>query len=364
MEIKRILIIIQRSNGDVFLSTPLNEELQRNYPGAKIDYLVNASTVAIAKTLPNIHRIHIYDYQWKKEGKAKRLAEEFALIRSLWKKYDLSINLTASDRGVLYAILSARRSISAVEAKLSKSWWKRLLLSHAFVINPSDHILKHNMNPLAYLTGIPEHIKLRAHYAPEAIHELADLPFNLAEPFVIFHPGAQYDYKIYPALLRNRLLKLLDSLNLTIVITGANTPIDRQIASELPDLPNVYNLIGQTSLNGYIALCSHASAYIGMDTLNMHIAAGLDKPIFAIFGPTLPQIWSPWSNEMQCHATRSAPVQRYGGITLFQAAMPCVPCGKAGCDDRHGPSECLTHITPETIFQEVQRWLNASVSRS
>ena len=98
-------------------------------------------------------------------------------------------------------------------------------------------------------------------------------------------------------------------------------------------------------------------AYIGMDTLNMHIASGQNKNIFAIFGPTLPQIWSPWSNETQSYAKESKAVQKYGNITLFQADMPCVACGLAGCDDKGGKSDCLYNIDPNTIFKEVSTCL-------
>jgi heptosyltransferase-3 len=97
-------------------------------------------------------------------------------------------------------------------------------------------------------------------------------------------------------------------------------------------------------------------AYIGMDTLNMHIAAAQNKRIFAIFGPTNLTMWSPWSNQLQKSATEDKPTQSYGNITIFQANMPCVACGQAGCDNLHGKSECLDHISPKVVFDEVKNW--------
>lgn len=361
---KSILIIVQRSNGDVFLSEPLIRALHTYYPNVTIDLLVNADTIAIAKTLPHIRDIHTYDYGWKKNTKFYRLKHEIALFLSIRGKYDLAINLTASDRSVLYAWVSGRSSISAVEANYSKAWWKRLFLTHSFSVDPQRHILKHNMIPLDILQIPYNSINLQAHYSSKAQKDLLSLPFSIKEPFLIFHPSAQYNYKIYPLHLRNRLLTLLNTLRIPIVVTGGKTPIDEQIASELPSLENLINCIGQTSLEGYIALCNQATAYIGMDTLNMHIASALNKPIFAIFGPTLIKTWSPWSNVLQKHATEPKPIQTYDNITLFMADMPCVPCGKAGCDNRHGKSECLDYIAPETIFNEVARCLNPSASQS
>ena len=67
-------------------------------------------------------------------------------------------------------------------------------------------------------------------------------------------------------------------------------------------------------------------------------------------------MWSPWSNKTQECASKDKPQQGYGDITIFQADMPCVACGKAGCDDKHGKSECLVHINPKTVFNKVKDW--------
>ena len=174
--------------------------------------------------------------------------------------------------------------------------------------------------------------------------------------FVIFHPSAQYKYKVYSQKLRDDLLKLLSQLNITVVVTGGSNEIDLLIKKSLPKLDNVLNWIGQTSIEEYIALSEISKGYIGMDTLNMHIAAAQNKRVFAIFGPTRLSMWSPWSNELQVSATKDMPIQHYGNITIFQADMPCVACGKAGCKDKKGISECLDNIRPQVIANEVEKW--------
>ena len=52
--------------------------------------------------------------------------------------------------------------------------------------------------------------------------------FNLKSmgEFIIFHPSAQYNYKIYPQHLRHKLLAYLSSLSFSVVITGSNNDID------------------------------------------------------------------------------------------------------------------------------------------
>ena len=132
------------------------------------------------------------------------------------------------------------------------------------------------------------------------------------------------------------------------------------IKQRLPKFANVHDLIGLTSMEELIALSDRSIAYIGADTLTMHIAASQNKRIFAIYGPTMLSMWSPWCNELRTGTRMNRPVQTYGNVTVLQADMPCVACGKAGCDDHHGVSECLYHIDPNLIFNEIREWLTTS----
>jgi len=352
---RRILVIVQRSNGDVFLSSPLIEGLFRAYGEPRIDLLVNSDTLAVARTLPHIGEIHLFSYG---DAEAGRGAQTSGLLRKIFQRYDLSINLTASDRSVLFALAAAPRAISSVEPDRKKSWWKRLLLSAHYDFDSNRHIIENNTTALDLL-GIGSGSLTVAAYHSSAAAKSVDrmLAERGISEFVIFHPGAQYDYKVYPERLRNELLEKLDRLGVPLVVTGSKSALDLGIKGTLPKLPNVHDFIGQTSMDELIALSDRSLAYIGADTLNMHIAASQDKRIFAIYGPTILSMWSPWCNALRTGTRTNSPVQTYGNVTVFQADMPCVACGRSGCDDHHGVSECLHRIDPDNIHKEVEQWL-------
>ena len=351
---RKILIIIQRSNGDVLFSLPLIKALHNYYEGSTIDLLVNDDTLGIAKLLPHINFIHQFSYQKKKDD---RWGQEKNLLKSIFKKYDLSINLTASDRSIFYALFSAKVRISAIEKNHKSSWWKKTFLTHYYYFNSSKHILLNNLQPLKKLNIKQEKIQTSLAIAGAVVTSVkSKLNKEGIKDFFIFHPSAQYNYKIYPQGLRDKLINHLNKLGVPIIITGSNNKIDTDIKSTIPNLENIYNWIGGTTLEECTALSQLSLAYIGMDTLNMHIAATQNKRIFAIFGPTNLQMWSPWSNKYQKSARDNKPLQVYGDITIFQADLPCVACGKAGCDDQHGKSECLDHIDPLVVFNEVKDW--------
>jgi len=352
-KIKKILIIIQRSNGDVFLSASLINSLYNFYQSPQIDLLVNDDTYPIASLLTNINFIHTFSYTKKHENQLK---QEKNLVMSLFKKYDLSINLTASDRSVLYAVLAGSKSISAVEKDKRKSWWKKILLSHHYYFDASKHILLNNLQPLRILKIKYDNLQSSISFSKNNYSDMQSKLKNQGiNEFIIFHPSAQYNYKIYPKKLRDKLLNFLNTLEVPIIITGGNSEIDLNIKKEIPSLANIYNFIGETSLKDYFILSELALAYIGMDTLNMHIAASQNKRIFAIFGPTNLSMWSPWSNQLNTSTSISKPIQSYGNNTIFQANMLCVACGKKGCNGS-GKSECLDNINPKIVFEEVSNW--------
>jgi len=350
---KKILIIIQRSNGDVFLSTSLIKKIYEFYDSPQIDLLVNDDTYNTASLLPHICNIHIFSYERKAENRYK---QEVQLLFKIFRKYDLSINLTSSDRSCLYAISSSKKSISVVEKDLKKSWWKKRLLTDYYHYDSSKHILIQNLTALNILSIQSDNILQSIDIKSEAYNSIKNkLEKRGIKDFIIFHPSAQYEYKVFPKNLRDELLSNLCNLGFSIVVTGAKNKIDLRIKEELPSLKNLFDFIGDTSLEECFALSELSIAYIGMDTLNMHIAASQNKRVFAIFGPTNLKAWSPWSNQLKKSATIDMPIQTYGNITIFQADMKCVACGRSGCEDS-GKSLCLNNISPKLIFEEFMKW--------
>ena len=240
-KIKKILIIIQRANGDVLLSHSLITSLYKYYHQPKIDLLVNDDTVNLAELMPNINKIHTFSYKDKRE---KHWKQEKIIIKKIFRQYDLSINLTASDRSVIYSLLAGRKSISAIEKKSEKSWWKKIFLTHFYHFDTNKHILINNLEALNIL-NINDEVN---HNFPAASKESINkvkylLEIEKIKKFLIFHPSAQYDFKIYPKHLRNKLLLDLNSLEIPIVVTGSKNKLDLAIKEDLPRLKNIYDFI-------------------------------------------------------------------------------------------------------------------------
>jgi len=363
---ENVLLIIRRSLGDVLALSPVIDILTRRFPNVSIDLLVNENTVAAAKLLNNINAIIPFDDKLSDKTSLGAMAMQVKIIRKIFRKYDLAISFTSNERSNIFAYLAGRTSAGTRELSFSKNWWHRLLLDAGYHNDRKRHILENNTQALRSL-GIPvDRVILSARYSDEARKKVQQILKDMAiERFIIFHPAGRFLCRLYPEKPRNLLLHLLDSLDIPIIVTGGKSTVDQQVDAEIPALKNVHSLIGRISLEECAALTDMSLAFVGVDTFNCHLAAAFNKPIFVIFGPNNPEVWSPWSNALQRAGQKTAPVQTYGDITVFQSSLECVPCGhSARCGDGDRLSPCMADIEPHTVFNEVKNWLFKSLPES
>ena len=94
------------------------------------------------------------------------------------------------------------------------------------------------------------------------------------------------------------------------------------------------NFAGQTSLRDLAQLYRRAALVISTDSGPMHIAAAVETPVVALFGPTDP--------------ARTGP---YGGHhTVIRRSLPCSPCFLKQCDSR----QCMEAIEAKYVFEIVE----------
>jgi heptosyltransferase-3 len=97
------------------------------------------------------------------------------------------------------------------------------------------------------------------------------------------------------------------------------------------------NLAGKIDLQELMALVQLSDRLICVDSLPLHIASALQKPVVAIFGPTSEITWGPWKN-----AQARVVSQNYS----------CRPCYQDGCGGSKR-SECLVTLSVEDVLRFV-----------
>ena len=356
----RILVVVTRRIGDVLLTVPLVRSLKSAWPSARIGMLVFRGTEGVLAGNPDLDDVIVVPA-------SQPAVETLRLARRLWRRYDLAISTSPSDRPTLYAWLAGRRRIG-VMASGAKHAWKRALL-HATV--PFDDLDTHTVVLnlwLADLLGLPRRFDVPMGRAEEDEHRVEGLfPEFRKARFAVLHLFPKFTYKMWDPIQWRELAAWLKAKGIAVVLSGSSDPQELLYVNEFADLigrhaGNLHplNLAGKLSFSQLALLLERATLYVGPDTVTTHLAAAVGVPTVALFGPSNPVKWGPWPKGCDADASpyRFRGTQFAGNVALVQGAGHCVPCLQEGCA-RHGGSEsvCLQMLAAGTVIEAAEKLL-------
>ncbi|MDE2606401.1 MAG: glycosyltransferase family 9 protein [Burkholderiales bacterium] len=346
---RSILVVVTRQIGDVLLTTPLIHAARRLWPDAAIDVLGFEGTLGMLDGNQDVREVIAAPARPGWRGSLR-------LTRRLWRRYDLALVAEASDRAHLIGALASRRRSGILPPEGGSNWWKRLLLDHV-VTSAGDlgevHVVQEKLALLAPWRAAQSPAARLVPPASEALPEA--LTSRLAPGYVVVHAPSMWPYKQWPIPHFRELVASLAQAGRQIVLTGGPAAGDRETVAAMQGAAPPEQLLdaGLLSLGQLAALLQGAALYIGPDTSVSHLAAACGVPTLAVFGPTNPQRWAPWPRLAQgqpVHFARRSTAQTMGNVTLMQAQLPCVPCGKAGCEDhRMSRTDCLPAISAAQV---------------
>lgn len=363
---RSILVVCIRLIGDVILSTPLVGLLKSAYPAAEIDYLVNRGTGEFLEKDPGIRKVL---YTRNREARKPVGNPEPGYFGKIFRRYDMAITLNASDRGNIAVLLAGRRTRIGFfqEMGIHKTGWRKLFLTHPLPFPGMIHVARVSQ-VVAEAIAIPVprlEAKVFWDEEDEGKRDAFLRREGVAGPFFVIHPFARWRYKYWVA---DRFAKVSDEIageyDIRPVWTSSPDPEEVRRLREASALCRIRPVLcaGEFTLNQMTSLLSRAALYVGLDTAVSHLAATVGIPMVVLFGPTIAERWSPWNNggpvEQQCPLARGT--QRAGRMILIQKDWDCVPCGKAGCDDKGGESRCLTEIQVPEVLDAVRELMECT----
>ncbi len=355
----KILLIATRQIGDVLLVTPLLRSLRRAYPNASIDVLVYEGKGGIIVGNPDCDRlISIAEHP--------NLRQYTALLRQIFRRYDLAISTLSGDRPLIYAFLAAPKRISIVPPARWQNVWKRFITqAWTELDNDSTHTVVQNLR-LADLLRIErchEVVLPHSSNATETLDRLLAFPWQ-QQGFAVLHLLPMWHYKRWTLTGWEALARYLTQNDMWVVLTGGGDKQEldylRHALSKMPD--TVINLAGKLNFAELACLIGTAKVYIGPDTCVTHLAAATGTPTVALYGPTNPLKWAPWPQGWQ---EDNKPFQRKGtqhkgNVILVQGEGHCVPCHQEGCDrHRRSASRCLEELSAIKVIQAVTELLDS-----
>lgn len=339
-QVRRALFIKLRHHGDVLLSGPALSALKAAAPDCEIDALVYHDTRDMIADHPALSRLHTIDRQWKKQGPRAQFGHEWRLLQGLKaRRYDLVVHLTEHRRGAwLTRLLKPRWSV-APAGDYGRFFARSFSHRYPLIYDNRRHTVERHLDALRRL-GVYPGPDRRLAMVPGAEadamvdgllarHELSN------RPFVVVHPGSRWMFKCWPAEYFSALIRRLQDAGWPVVITGAPDKVEAKmvesIAATLRTPPVV--LQGQLTLKQLGAVIGRASLFVGVDSAPMHIAAAMQTPTLALFGPSGEIEWGPWQVPHR----------------LLTSDHACRPCYRDGCGGGKR-SECLEAIAVERAW--------------
>lgn len=304
---ERILIIKLRHHGDVLLTTPVADFIKHAYPDCTVDMLVYQETADILRDNRQINRIFTIDRQWKKQGLRRQLEHERALLADLKvQRYDWVFNLSEQWRAAVIAKLCGKRSGGLLYGKRNNALWRFCHSELSEDLGYEHHIVEHNLavlRPLQLSGGY--RARVRMEIAPDTRSslkaKLRDRGWR-GEPYVLVHPGSRWMFKCWENGKTAELLQHLLDSGRHLVLTASPDEEERNMLTDIagrlkaPQEARIWMLSGCLNLRELAAAIDGAELFIGVDSVPMHMAAALDKPQVALFGPSWVSRWRPYSD--------------------------------------------------------------------
>lgn len=305
--IQRLAVFKMRNIGDVLMITPALRALRETFPEARLTVVVNSGTEAMLANNPHIDEVLVYQRNSEAgRGLLGRIGYELHFLCELRKRhFDLTISFTEGDRAIWYSLLSgARCRLGAVHYTVGKYNLRRLVYN---LVAPSSPPPMHEVERHFYLLE-KAGLKLRSStpgdlclVVSEELRAWArkELEALRPAPVVHIHPVSRWLWKCWSNESMARVIDWLQTeRKARVVVTTGPVERERQRAREIVDLCQTKPLFyeGNLSLGQIAAISAGSAGYFGVDTAPMHMAAAVGVPVLALFGPTDPVSWRPWSS--------------------------------------------------------------------
>lgn len=342
-----ILVIAPSWVGDMMMSHALYQQLKKHYPNCEIDVMAPDWCRPLLARMPEVRNA----ISMPIGHGSFALFERYQLGKNLRDQYDLAIVLPNSLKSAfipLFAKIPQRRG------------WKgemRYGFLNDLRANKNDYpMMVQRYLALAYeKNGIPtaENLPVVYPYLTVSADAVAETKSHFAKQFeyaehraaIGFCPGAEFGpAKRYPHYHYAKVAEKLIEQGYSIRLFGSkkDEAVGEQIRNALPEPLQRYclNLAGQTDLNQAVDLISDCVAIVSNDSGLMHIAAALNKPLVALYGPTSPQYTPPLSNNAVI-------------IRLIEGGLIKIRKGEG----EEGYHQSLIDIHPELVLEKLAQLL-------
>lgn len=303
----KILVIGPSWVGDMMMSQSLYRTLKAQYPHAQIDVMAPQWCRPLLAKMPEVNAAIPMPLGHGALAIGERRQFGISLRNH---NYDQAIVLPNSFKSALIPFFAkiAKRTGWRGEMRYGLLNDIRTLDKTAFPLMVQRYVaLAYDKHTIHNATDIPEPIlwpKL-AVKQQEVIDAANTFNIDTSRPIIGFCPGAEFGpAKRWPHYHYATLAEqLISEKGYQVLLFGSQKDHEagEDIKQSLTDTAREHciNLAGKTSLEQAVNLIASCQAVITNDSGLMHVAAALDKPLVALYGPSSPDFTPPLSNKAE-----------------------------------------------------------------
>lgn len=348
-----VLCVRLDAMGDVLMTTPALRALRDAVDGRRLTLLTSPSGAAIARMIPEVDDVIVYDAPWLKATAPRHdSTPDHAMLRQIRDRdFDAAVIFTVFSQNPLPSALFCHLADIPLRAAHCRENPYQLLTTWLRETEPDQgigHEVERQCRLVAALGARAEPSRLSLSVPARARERidtlLARAGIDRDGTWLVLHPGATASSRRYPPeSFAQAVTRVQHETGATVVITGDAG--ERALAERIRDaLPGpAVSLAGDLSLEELVALISATPLLLTNNTGPAHIAAAVGTPVVVLYALTNPQ-HTPWRVESR----------------VLSHDVPCRNCFKSVCP--HGHNACLTGIPPDDVSAAVLELLAARLT--
>jgi heptosyltransferase-1 len=292
-----ILVVRLGAMGDILHTLPAARSLKLGHLDCSLTWVVEAKWAPLLEGNAFVDRV----VKLQRESISGLLASRRELRKS---RYQIAVDFQGLIKSALVAVAAGPERIYGFDASQVRERAAALFYRHK-VAGSAAHVVDRNLELAAAAGGRQDRPVFEL---PPGCPE-GELPSG---EFVLASPLAGWVSKQWP-LAHYRLLaeRLRSQFGVPLVLNG---PPGAPFADIEPAIAHY------SGLPGLIDATRRATAVVGVDSGPLHLAAALEKPGVAIFGPTDPARNGPYGNSLRVLRTAAA-ITTYKRGTIIDESM-------------------------------------------
>jgi ADP-heptose:LPS heptosyltransferase len=166
---------------------------------------------------------------------------------------------------------------------------------------------------------------------------------NKKEKWIGIAPFAQYESKVYPLNLMQKVIDLLaENPKYKLFLFGGGKKEAELLDKMAEGKPNVVNMAGKVKLPEELKIISNLDVMLSMDSGNAHIAAMLGKKVITLWGATHPFAgFIPFNQPLE------------NCLTADRKKFPLLPTSVYGNKVVEGYQDAMRTISPEIVVVKI-----------